>query len=404
MATVKLGPLVGMDGQHLKMPIRTRTFYLWVHWDQDPGTAFSTSDLQFVNESDNDQSGRIRSLTPIGRKGNSFIFYYVTSGIEDILIIRVPANVFDNNEQADLPLYIHSYPPAAGGWTLPTTTVTSADLTTTVNVIRPRPHTLSPNMFTLTGLVNGIPYESKEAITSFSPTTTSTRNQPVTVNIKLPHNSKGILRIRIDSDTMLTNFRVRDPIPELYPVFGPTSDRYSQFFQFDTTSRSSLTIERGSEGTVASAHTSGSTIQRIDHIIDIRDGRWMVKPINELQWRTDISSLKNQIRIIYGDNKPYYDENAESVTQYGGKDFEMRIPLQIGQIEWVRWIADTFLETYSEPKYIANIELVPSYYLKLGDIIYLREKDNNGNVVQVIEIEHEYGTEAQSTNILVRQI
>lgn len=402
MAIVKLGPIVEENGKILTNPIMVRSFYLWVHWDKDPGTAFDVNDIEFVNEAGSDQSSRIRSVTPIGRRGNSFLFRYSMSGIEDTLKFQIPANTFDNNEEVELILYIVSYPPALGGWVIPTTTVTSSTMTATVNVIRPRPHMISDQAFTLTGIVNGLPYESKEAITSFSPTSTSTRNEVVTLNVKLPHNSKGILRLRVDANTVRIIYRPDATANNLYPPLGPISDRYSQSFTFDTTGSSSLTIERGMEGTVAASHSNNAKITHIDHVLDIRDNPWVVKPINELDWRLDLNSFRNQITINPAEGPPYSDEDRQSVAEYGGKREEIDVPLGLGQRDWLKWIADTFLETHAQPKYIATLKLVSSFYLKLGDIIYLREKDNKANVVQVVQVSSNY--DSKTTDIQVRQI
>ena len=82
----------------------------------------------------------------------------------------------------------------------------------------------------------------------------------------------------------------------------------------------------------------------------------------------------------------------------------MTVPLELGQTEWVKWIAQTYLDAYSTPKYIAELELVPSPYLKLGDTIYLREDTNPGTVVQVTAVDHVANKNTRLTHIRVRQV
>ena len=389
MATVRIGSFFNTRGDLLQEPIPERTVFLWVHWDQDPGNAFTTSSL--TTDLPN------RGIQIIGRKDNSFLFLINGRGREGITNFSIAANIFGSNKEVSKNFRWQNYDGRIRSWVVPSTTVTSKTVSVTAQILRGRPHYgIVKECFTLTGVVDGLPYESKADITSAGPEVRSgSLGRVITITANLPVNSKGFLRIRLDAHSIYTENS------QAGKAYAPVSDAYSPPFAFDTTARSSPTIERGVEGTVAATHTDGSTITAIDYVLDIRDERWFLPPINDIEWQVDQNSFYNQIRINFEDGgKPYYEEDTDSLALYGGQLFEITVPLQRNQTEWVKWIARTFLQTNARPKYHATLNLVNSLYLELGDILYLRQKENPGIVVQVTSLDHDYSTLETQARVL----
>ena len=379
MATVRFGAFLDSTGKVLAEPITARTFYLWIHWDEDPGEAFTAAHLTSTVPT--------RTIQIIARKNNSFLFLIGARGQEGNRTWTIAANIFGNNKAVTKTVRWMSYDARLRNWVVPTSTATTKTITVTTEVARGRPHFgINRRDFSLVGIVNGLPYEHKDDILSAGPEQRSNAlGKVITISIRLPVNSKGTLRIRLDAFSIYTSN------PEAGKAYGPLRDYYSPTFDFDTTSRSSPTIERGIEGTVAATHEDGATITAIDHVLDIRDDRWFLPPINEIEWRVDQNSFRNQITINFEDGgKPYYEEDEESISLYGGSDFQMTVPLERSQTTWVKWIARTFLQANATPKFIANLDLVNSLYLELGDVLYLRQKENPGVVVQVTSLNHDF--------------
>ena len=155
-------------------------------------------------------------------------------------------------------------------------------------------------------------------------------------------------------------------------------------------------IERAQEGTEIGAFAvgAGTTIEYISHIIDMADQKINVRPINELNIRQDLQQLYNIIKINYGDaflNNFVTSKNTNSVRQNKPRELEFNVDLDHHDTEWVSWLADQYKDFYSEVRYLLELQLQPSFFIKAGDFILLRETQNSlieDQIFQALRVDH----------------
>ena len=436
IAEVSIGPLENTDGTKMVYPVVTRSLNFWVSWSEDPGDDFDLSTYGPWNSGSPDArqihferrtgvgwtADRLNSMSFLKRIGNQFQFRLLIRGIEGYARIRVDSNIHGGNAEATLEIPVLNYAPRVRSITLPIRTTPQKNADDDMSVIkrrnisfvvtsgRGRPTYFKKESFTLEGIINNQYYTGKDVIKSvdqpFEDSVTGEGytqgpNRDAIVNVELPPESKGIARLRVERNSVTTTTNgfpqalkytvLAGKGPELGPVI-------SKFFMFDTRHDSTHTantnrairLKRGIEGTEPTIHAENSQIIQIDQVIDVRDNRWVVKPLDELSWASDNNSLYNQIRIFYGNNKEYYQEDPQSVFENGARDFSMTVPLADHQSQWVRQIAQNLLTSFSKLQHIATLQLKLSLHLKLGHILYLRglTTDAISSVVQIVGVEH----------------
>lgn len=114
------------------------------------------------------------------------------------------------------------------------------------------------------------------------------------------------------------------------------------------------------------------------------------KPINRLTPSTDIANLYNSIVINYNDDGEYRKKLDDSIATHGKKEFAMTVPLGSENLEWIRWLADAFLNRFGKVRHIVVAQLKFSFHIKLGDVVEIIVPDRvhlDGNY-QVIQISH----------------
>ena len=137
-------------------------------------------------------------------------------------------------------------------------------------------------------------------------------------------------------------------------------------------------LTRGAFNTNPASHSCGARVYFVDHVIDMTDN-YLARPINELRLRSDSDQLYNQIRIHYANNeREYFTQNRVSVDTNKAREREFTLALDRHQGEWVRWLAQKYLDQYGTLKYICDLELKPSFYLKVGEIIAIKEPERSG--------------------------
>jgi len=417
---VTIGPFENLDGSKAVLPLPNRDFFMWVSWSEDPGDAFGTDDVLFRN--DPRGTSRViawRSIELVKRVDNRFLFRCRLPGQEGFRRFQVRGNVFRGNATTNLDVWVNMYNPQMrfrDGSTVPAQKVVTRNTSVTFVSGRGRPSYWKREGFSLEGIVNGAFFSSRDAITSL----TLPRNDPnlgdfaggaertFTANIELPDKSSGTVRVRVDKFSALTHTGGgpggADALQLEFAGRGPANDYLTEPFNFDTRDTTTIALDRGARGSNAIDHAENSEMLLINEILDIQDARWMVKPIDELQWRTDERSLYNKIRVIYGDGQEFLTENPRSIYDNGEREFSMRTPLAQHQTHWVRWIGQNLLDSFSELQYTATLQLKLSLQFKLGQTILLRglPQDDINNIVQVIGIEHNIA--GQSTLLTVRTV
>lgn len=112
------------------------------------------------------------------------------------------------------------------------------------------------------------------------------------------------------------------------------------------------------------------------------------QPIDDVFVSNDISNLWNAIKITYADGKVYTQEDEDSINlNKRRKEQELSVELDDINLDWVKWIAETFLARFSAVRRIVVCQLKPSPHIKLGDKVKINAQERmflNGNY-QVIE-------------------
>lgn len=168
-------------------------------------------------------------------------------------------------------------------------------------------------------------------------------------------------------------------------------------------------IKRGLSGTKVIYHNVPVETPRkiiyLNHILTLNQST-LQKPINEFNIRSDSTQLYNQIRITYGENQDleYYIEDLDSVEENGGNEFEIQLPLDRHQRRWVEHLANDYLQRYKNMQYLIELHLKPTFYMSLGDVVYLDQKERSylQRACQVYRIRQ--NPEEQTTSITLRTL
>lgn len=169
----------------------------------------------------------------------------------------------------------------------------------------------------------------------------------------------------------------------------------SEIFEYSSITGNNFTITgRNRFGTEKENHCEESIVGYINHIIDMEESSYQVRPINTLDMRQDLQQLYNIIKISYGDESLDREEvarNIDSINQNKPRELELSIPLTHHDTEWITWLSKQYLNFYSRVRYLLEVQLQPSFFIKTGDFILLREPRNsliNNQVFQVLRTTH----------------
>ena len=151
-------------------------------------------------------------------------------------------------------------------------------------------------------------------------------------------------------------------------------------------------LERGAEGTTAATHTGAFDIRFVDHILSL-DANTLETPIKSVIAQNDNRQFYNRVRLRYGDDEEVLVEDATSIAENGARLLEVNVPLDAHQREWAEWLAGEYLERFKDVQQILDLTLKPTFYMNVGDVIYLRIPERlhlDGTLCQVLEIKHSF--------------
>lgn len=185
------------------------------------------------------------------------------------------------------------------------------------------------------------------------------------------------------------------PASGLLRITGQSGNK--EIFEYETRSGNSFTVSRSKYGTVADDHCPDSSVEYVSHVIDMEQSSYQVRPINSLNMRQDLQQLYNIIKISYGDQfldqEEVFkdDEPGGSIEINKPRELELSVGLNHHDTEWVQWLANQYLNFYKDVRYLLEVQLQPSFFIKTGDFILLRESRNsliNNQVFQVLRTTH----------------
>lgn len=148
-----------------------------------------------------------------------------------------------------------------------------------------------------------------------------------------------------------------------------------------------LNIERAQEGTPYNVISAGADIYYAHHVINTVASNALINPVTDVQLRGDADQIYNQIRITYGEDE-YFHQDDDSVRLNGGQLFEMQLPLDAHQDAWVQWIAESFVENYKDLHVIINLQMNETFDIKRLQTVYLQvpERAHLNRLCQVYQI------------------
>ena len=151
-------------------------------------------------------------------------------------------------------------------------------------------------------------------------------------------------------------------------------------------------LTRGAEDTTAAAYTGDFDIQFVDHVLALNQDS-LEMPIKSVVANNDLRQFYNRVRLRYGDDSEVLVEDATSIAENGARLLEVDVPLDAHQRVWAEWLANAYLARFKEIKQILNLTLKPSFYLSVGDVVYLDVQNRmhlNGTLCQVLELRHTF--------------
>ena len=167
-------------------------------------------------------------------------------------------------------------------------------------------------------------------------------------------------------------------------------------------------VKRAAYGTSARDHRETSIIRYLDHIIDMEEASYSERPINELNIKQDLQQLYNIIKIKYGDaflDNEEIAKDQDSIDSNKPRELEFEIDLTHHDSEWATWLAERYRDFYGPVQSLLELQLKPSFHIKVSDFILIRERRNstiNNQTFQVLKVNHEI--KPYLTNLQLRSI
>ena len=94
------------------------------------------------------------------------------------------------------------------------------------------------------------------------------------------------------------------------------------------------------------------------------------QPIDDISVYTDVANLWNAVEINYGENKVFSKDDKDSIDANRKRNvYTTSMHLDDSNLDWIKWIADSFLKRFSTIRNIVVCQLKPSPHLKRGDIV-----------------------------------
>ena len=152
-------------------------------------------------------------------------------------------------------------------------------------------------------------------------------------------------------------------------------------------------LQRGAEGTTAAAHTGNFDIRFVDHILAL-NANTLETPIKSVIAQNDNRQHYNRVKLRYGGgDEEVLVEDTTSIAENGARLLEVDVPLDPHQHAWAEWLAGEYLKRFKDVHQILNLTLKPTFYISVGDVIYLRIPERlhlDGTLCQVLEIKHAF--------------
>ena len=159
-------------------------------------------------------------------------------------------------------------------------------------------------------------------------------------------------------------------------------------------------LTRGYEQTDTAAHDEDASVVWIDHVLKLNTFT-LEQPIDDITVYDDSANHYRAIEISYG-NDSTYRKSLDDGEVPRRLVAEIEVPLAEENIEWVRWLAEEFLNRFGQLHQVVTLQLKPSLHLKLGEIIFIDcpERIHLSGPYQIIEVSHLIGERRTETRLV----
>ena len=138
----------------------------------------------------------------------------------------------------------------------------------------------------------------------------------------------------------------------------------SEIIKYDNRVSTSLEdLERGVLGTDIETHADASRIVYLDNIIDARS---IDNPYEDIRIGLDIERLYNTVR---SPDDLTEVRDATLVQSQGERAFSLNLGLDRHNVSWIDVVNNKYLDDLKELRYLVEITLKPSHYIKLANVI-----------------------------------
>lgn len=135
-----------------------------------------------------------------------------------------------------------------------------------------------------------------------------------------------------------------------------------------------MIASRGVHGSDVSAYEAGAEVILVDafafdHAVDSN--------LISVNLEPDFLNLYNQITVRYGDDNRAYVEDADSVSVYGERPYELSLAnLSDHERDWAKRLAESYLKETSKIRSLVSLVLRWSPELEIGQIVVVHHEDN----------------------------
>lgn len=186
--------------------------------------------------------------------------------------------------------------------------------------------------------------------------------------------TRQAVRTRLDREYLMDDTMLQVEDTSSFPNSGFVLIR-QQVIKYSQKTDDAFTIEmRGVYGSDVSAYDVGAEVILVnafafDHAVESN--------LISVNLEPDFLNLYNQVTVRYGDDNRAYVEDAESVSAYGERPYELDLAnLSDHERDWAKRLAKSYLEETGRIRSLVSMRLRWAPELEIGQIIVVHHEDN----------------------------
>lgn len=191
---------------------------------------------------------------------------------------------------------------------------------------------------------------------------------------KFTMRTRDAVRARLTNDSVIGDAVLQVDGTAEFPSSGFLLIR-QEVIKYSGKTKDRFTIaSRGVHGSDVKAYSAGSEVILVDgfaydHVVDSN--------LISVNLEPDFLNLYNQITVRYGDDNRAYVEDADSVSVYGERPYEISLAnLSDHERDWAKRLAESYLEETSKIRSLVSMLLRWSPELEIGQLVVVHHEDN----------------------------